>query len=411
MQQQRPFATKSLFVASALLALLCWAAAPAAADDHHTAFIASSGIWTPPSGAYNFSVTLWGGGGGGMTGSAKCVAGGGSGAAIIDRVLDTSAWPSGAQWQITVGQGGAEGVNGQASTLSIVPSGGGPALYTMTAHAGAAGASNCVGGGGGGADASAWGSTGGAGVPSGANGNPPAEGALIGDVKGGGSGGGTNSIFGAPWGSRLGGIGQDDGTCKSAGGAAGYNGPGPAGYIGGDKRQWTGPDAAPNSGSGGGSGLSCTVYRTDYAGSGGSGGCIVAYWQPPPSPSPSPQPLSQLITLVSPISGKQLTAQDNFNVASLWYGASPKEKWTATRLSNGKYTFQSFTGRYLGAHPGGWVRAEATAVGDWERWDVIINAGNQWTLKSTHGTYMGTTAAGVVYLNDNADLYWTKTTV
>nr|UMO78511.1 Fascin-like incomplete domain containing protein [Pandoravirus belohorizontensis] len=404
---------KSTLVVSALLAaLLFWAAAPATADDRHTAFIASSGTWTPPSGAYNFSVSLWGGGGGAITSYFRCVAGGGSGAAIIDRALDTSTWPSNAQWQISVGQGGGAGYSGQSSTLTVSSSGGSPVLYTMTAYAGAAGGMDCVGGGGGGANGSASGGAGGAGVPSGANGNPPAQGARIGDVKGGSSGGGNGGVVGGGWDSRWsGGIGQDDGTCKSAGGAAGFNGNGASGEIGGEKRQAASLDAAPNSGAGGGSGLSCDRYLSGYAGSGGSGGCTIAYWLPPPSPSPSPQPLTQLVTLVSPISGKQLTPQDGGGVASLWYGASYKEKWTVNRLSSGKYTFQAFNGKYLGANPGGWVRAEATVVGSWEQWDILINNGNQWTFKSVHGTYMGTTVDGVIYLNDNASLYWTKTTV
>ncbi|AJF97197.1 fascin-like domain protein [Pandoravirus inopinatum] len=129
------------------------------------------------------------------------------------------------------------------------------------------------------------------------------------------------------------------------------------------------------------------------------------------TPTPSAQPWLQLVTLVSPISGKQLTPQEDGSVKSLWYGASYKEKWTVSRLASGKYTFKGFNNHYLGADPGGWVRADATTVGSWEQWDVLINNGDQWTLESVHGTYMGTTVDGVIYLNNNAALYWTKTTV
>lgn len=81
------------------------------------------------------------------------------------------------------------------------------------------------------------------------------------------------------------------------------------------------------------------------------------------------------------------------------------------RLTSGECTFEAFNGRYLGANPAGWVHADAASASAWEQCDVLINRGDQWTIKSAHGTYMGTTAAGVICLNDDSTLYWTKTNV
>ncbi|AVK74552.1 Fascin-like incomplete domain containing protein [Pandoravirus quercus] len=379
------------------------------------------------------------------------------------------------QWTATVGQGGVgssgfyvAGYGGDGGETALVARGpGGAQLFAATAYGGGGAVAlpdpdrrGCTGGAGGGQASSASGVVPGSGVPPGAadnnNASAPAEGAMVGDVKAGGAGAGhgfvlnnINNSFvdGAGWTvvgrTFAGGAGIRD-ECRAWGGAAGFGGVGGSGR--GHSRICASPP--PNSGAGGGSAYVC-VPTKQYADSrGADGGVIIEYEYPvapspsstasrtpsrTPSPSatrsitpsstpapskspsntpsPTPQPIVQLITLVSPISGKQLTPQEDGSVASLWYGASYKEKWQVVRTTTGKYVFRGFNGRYLGANPGGWVRAEATTYGSWEQWDVLINAGNQWTLKSVHGTYMGTTTAGVVYLNDNASLYWTKTNV
>ncbi|AGO84535.1 Fascin-like incomplete domain containing protein [Pandoravirus salinus] len=451
-------------VTVALVALLCCAAAPVDAFGRHTVFLAASTNWTAPVGATDISTTLWGGGGGSSS-TYNCGAGGGSGSAILNRTVGDAHWgvvPSDVQWIITVGKGGgvlpddhywggSGGNGGETSVVAVGPNG--TELFRATAYGGGGAWSafyttdRCYGGGGGGASSSAAGRTPGGGNPPGGVDNnptgPPTEGAIVGDVKAGGAGPGFGHVNGDPWQpfrdgagwtspgrTWQGGKGTISGIncrCFTWGGAAGFNGDGGYGYRALHGVQ---PPAA-NSGSGGGSGSSCPPdgANTKFA-PGADGGVIIEYNHPigptpsitpthsptpsrTPSPSstPSAQPWTQLVTLVSPISGRQLTPQEDGSVASLWVGATYKEKWTVARLSNGKYTFRGFNNRYLGADPGGWVRADATAVGSWEQWEVLINNGNQWTLKSTHGTYMGTTSGGVVYLNNNAALYWTKTTI
>ncbi|AVK74969.1 Fascin-like incomplete domain containing protein [Pandoravirus quercus] len=449
----------------ALAALLCCIAAPIDAY-RYTVFLGASTNWTAPVGATGISASLWGGGGGSAS-SFRCGAGGGSGSAILNRTVGDSQWavaPSDVQWIVTVGKGGTTlsddnydggsgGDGGQTSIVAVGP--GGAELFRATAYGGGGAWAafyewdTCRGGAGGGAASSAGGTTPGTGNPPGAADNDalsgPSQGAIVGDVKAGGAGSGFGHVGGDPdqpfihgagWTSPgrnwAGGQGTVSGIymdCFTWGGAAGFNGNGGYGYRTAEGRQ---PPPA-NSGSGGGSGRSCPPIGANALNApGADGGVIIEYNHPvgptpsntpAPSPSSSPtrtpsstptpsaQPLWQLVTLVSPISGKQLTPQEDGSVASLWVGASYKEMWVVSRLSNGKYTFKGFNNRYLGADPGGWVRAEAASVGPWEQWDVLINAGNQWTLKSTHGTYMGTTAAGVIYLNNNAALYWTKTTV
>nr|UDO47168.1 frg1-like motif-containing [Pandoravirus massiliensis] len=456
-------------LAFAALVALAWLA-PATDAYRYSVFVQESRTWAPPANATNIAVTLWGAGGGSST-TAYCGGGGGGGATILGRAVDPAGWPvpvDGASWVLTVGRGGlppppgslqaVAGSGGSTSVSVVAP--GGAVLFNATAYGGGGGSSSsavsrdgCQGGAGGGEASSAVGPVPGSGTPSGGADDdrlaPPKEGAMVGDVKAGSAGAGYGytggnidqpfttgaqwSVSGRLW---YGGEGRTIVPCRSWGGGASYNG---RGGFGSNNAGGSGlfPRLPPaSSGSGAGSAESCVSYKMDQDVPGADGGIMIEYDHPlAPSPSPSvtptrtpspsatrsptpsatpsgtPQPLSQLVTLVSPISGRQLTAQDDGSVASLWYVATTKEKWTAARLSSGKYTFRSYAGRYLSANPGGWVRSDATSVGSWEQWDVLINAGNRWTLKSAHGTYMGTTAAGVVYLNGDSTLYWTKTAV
>lgn len=433
----------------------------------YSVFVGTSSTVSVPSSATNVKVTLWGAGGGAAS-TMHCGAGGGSGAAIMNRSVDTSSWGAfpNVMWTVSVGQGGAGangtlgpahggyGGNGGDTTLLVLANNGATQLFSLTAYGGGGAAAlseggvyGCRGGAGGGAASAAQGVTPGTGIPPGSADNdnkaPALEGATVGDIKAGGAGAGYGFqaesvpfVDGAWWTSpdrnNAPGRGVNDYTqgCASHGGAAGFGGAGGNGKNF-DSSCWVTP---PNTGSGGGSAYVCggsVRYHADAPGS--SGGAIIEYdydvapspsrtptatpsrtpsasptRSPSTTPTPSSQPWSQWVTFVSPITGKQLTAQDDGSVASLWYGASPKEKWTVARLSNGKYTIKSYANRYLGADPGGWVRVEATSVGSWEQWDILIGPSNQWTFKSVHGTYMGTTTAGVVYLNSNSALYWTK---
>jgi hypothetical protein len=92
---------------------------------------------------------------------------------------------------------------------------------------------------------------GGPGSPHGASASVPAEGSQIGDTKGGGSGGHRYLRTGANWNDAVnhwtGATGVAVLSCISAGGAAGFNGNGADGDLGGDRRKrYTGFDAAPN---------------------------------------------------------------------------------------------------------------------------------------------------------------------
>jgi hypothetical protein len=437
----------------------------------YTIFVGSSSTRTLPAGATNVTVTLWGAGGGGAS-TLYCGAGGGSGAAIMNRTVDTSAWANvgAVQWVITVGQGGAAspgnlgsalgGYGGDGGATTLVALGADSTqLFSATAYGGGGGAAlsvnatrGCKGGAGGGAASSAQGTVPGTGTPPGSADNdstaPAHEGTTVGDIKAGGAGAGfgfesydgSPRVNGAGWSSP--GRSFDSGYghydyergCSSRGGAAGFNGAGGRGrYY--DSTCWS---VAPNTGAGGGSAFVCGPLRYYVDSPGSSGGAIIEYdyavaptpsptpsvtpsRSPTPSPSttstpsatPSSQPLTQTgVWFISPINDKNLTPQDDGSVASLWYDPSYHSKWTVTRLSNGKYTVKStYKNCYLTGHaasPDGYVRCESSTPGTNGEWTISIAPNDEWTFKSVHNTYMGTTSGGVIYLNQNSGLYWTK---
>jgi hypothetical protein len=462
----------SIATAVALLALVacCWVI-PGNAY-RYTVFVGSSTAWAPPPGASDISVTLWGGGGGGASTAGCGAGGGSGATILNRTVDDSQwgVAPSDVVWEIVVGEGGAAydppfgsdytegsaGDGGATSVYALHPNG--TVLASMRAYGGGGAYAKylstrrgCQGGAGGGASSSAVGTTPGGGLPSGGAdqdpAGPPGEGALVGDIKAGGAGAGagyqpgvTTVPYrnGADWtvGSRhfTGGMGSMTTACISWGGAAGYGGNGGHGSSGG----LSNPVPAANSGAGGGSAYVCapTKYNEDAAGA--SGGVIVEYNHPvAPSPSPTPsrsptpsvtptptrtpsvtpspssQPLTQTgVWFISSVNDKNLTPQDDGSVRSLWYDPSYHSKWTVARLSNGKYTFKStYKNCFLTGHassPDGYVRCESSSPGTLGQWTILIGPDNQWTFKSVHGTYMGTTAAGVLYLNQNSGLYWTK---
>nr|UMO79995.1 Fascin-like incomplete domain containing protein [Pandoravirus aubagnensis] len=460
---------------AALMVVACWATVVTDAYRYALVINASSTVALPAGATDVMVTLWGAGGGGASTNYCGAGGGSGATILNRTiNVVSWGVPVEAVQWTATVGQGGAGssgfyvagyGADGGETTL-VAHGPTGAKLFEATAYGGGGAVAlpdadrrGCTGGAGGGQASSASGAVPGSGIPSGAvdnnNASAPAEGALVGDVKAGGAGAGhgfalnnVNDSFvdGASWTGTdrvsAGGAGIRDDGCRAWGGAAGFGGAGGRGR--GHSRICATP--LPNSGAGGGSAYVCAPTKQYADSRGADGGIVIEYEYPiaptpsssrtpssTPSPtasrsatpsrtptssatpsisrSPTPQPFTQTVTLVSPISGKQLTPQEDGSVASLWYGASYKEKWTVTRLTNGKYTLRGFNGRYLGADPGGWVRAEATSVGSWEQWDILINAGDLWTLKSVHGTYMGTTAAGVIYLNGDSTLYWTKTNV
>ena len=270
----------------------------------------SSGTWTRPEGVDAVEIFLvgGGGGGGGCDGSSytRAVGGGGGGGRVIDgKVVDVTGTAVGQTIAVTIGAGGAGGngtvgANGSSSSFGSVTAvgggGGGNGVSSYIDASGADGASgggsgiatssDCIGGGGGGAGGDAQevvldvdspygrtnrmkyigrGNYGGNGVvaPSTLSNlaviGPPSGGSGIKGYGGGAGGSLTNGIY-----VKVG-IGKD-------GGATGV-------YLG-TTGTANGNNAIDNHGGGGSGGV---VYNTSYAtatgGNGGSGICVVTWYE------------------------------------------------------------------------------------------------------------------------------------
>jgi SPRY domain/Concanavalin A-like lectin/glucanases superfamily len=182
------------------------------------------------------------GGGGGGTGSSGGQGGGGAGGLLTN----STTLYSGATYVVTVGGGGAQGVNGSNSVVS------GTGLTTLTATGGGLGASGSFGTGGSG------GSGGG-----GSEGNNPSD---------GGNGGAGTSGQGSNGGKGAGGAGGGGGGASAVGGNAA--GAGGAGVVPGNGGAGTSSSISGTSvtyaGGGGGSGYG--PYTPSSTGAGGAGG-------------------------------------------------------------------------------------------------------------------------------------------
>jgi hypothetical protein len=436
-----------------VLVLLCLCALRADAQHQSVLITAQSWAWYAPPGATNFTVTLWGAGGAGAQ-SSHCSAAGGSGGAVIGRPVATASWVppiAFVRWEATVGQGGvpyyddgsvALGGNGGATTL-VARDPMGAVLFSATAYGGGGGYAfdpDCRGGAGAGTNSSASWQEPGKGTPPGADGRWPEEGAQMGDVKAGGSGGwahssaasNDSSIDGADWGAWQGGHGTVDGLCKTAGGAAGYNGAGGSGsaYPGGQV------DAAPNSGAGGGAGKVCGGPLPErLSGVGGSGGIIIEYDGPAPlaspsnsaTPSPSRAPASpsrtpsstpspspyafQVYLSWSTTTNSYLSARPD---GSVKIASAPLEweRWTATRLPSGLWTFKSYFNTYLSAQMDGSMKADRTEAKEWEGFEIFYPGGNlnRWILKTYFGRYVDKSGDQII-TSTNSNLFWSRTFV
>lgn len=183
--------------------------------------ITSTQSWTAPSDVTSVHVTMCGGGGGGGSQENRCTGGAGS----VD--FNTINVTPGQAYTITIGAGGAAGIDGANSSFG--------GIFTVL-----------------GGD------------------SPFRENATVLRNLGGGGGSASNSVIGGPGGSGyrgLGGGGGGSGHEGAEGGGAGSSG---AGSGAGE----AGPtDAAANTGGGGGGG-----NLNYFASSGGSGVAILEYW-------------------------------------------------------------------------------------------------------------------------------------
>ncbi|AVK76577.1 Fascin-like protein [Pandoravirus neocaledonia] len=421
--------TNRPILAAVYLALLCCAAAGTADAHRYSVLIgASQSSWSVPAGATDVVVSLWGGGGGAAS-TAQCGASGGSGAAIIGRSVGDSAWGvnvSDARWTFSIGPGGTPltdwmqttaGNGGDTSVVIASPNG--TELFRATAYGGGGariliggGRRGCQGGGGGGAASAANGPTRGGGTPSGAaNDNvlaASAQGSMIGDIKAGGAGAGAAFVdgdvtkpfvAGASWTSPGrqwdGGDGSYTTACYTWGGAAGFNGKGGNGRLGGALV----PPA--NSGSGGGSAYVCPPSKYNGDSEGAAGGVLVDYTHP----------FSPTVVLKSSVSGKYLTAHSYSGVSANAVAAQAWERWVGIRFDDGRYAFRSWQNKYLKVNPTGSVEATAAVASDWEKFTVTYLSATNWLLKSYHGTYLVAAADGFVYAAADTGPYWTVTEV
>ena len=208
-----------------------------------------------------------GGGGGGGLLNIMNAGGGGGGGVLLNTALSLSA----TSYSVTVGAGGASGLNGGNTTFAgLTAIGGGHGAHSAYAAPGAAGGS-------GGGEGTSQGGGAGAGVSGqGTNGTAGAGGPYY---EGGGGGGATSSGSGRNGGNGYGsslsgsfayyGGGGGAGTNDSTGGSGGLGGGGPGG---GSTTSQGGAGTANTGGGGGGS-----SQWTSTGGAGGSGIVIVRY--------------------------------------------------------------------------------------------------------------------------------------
>uniref|UniRef100_UPI003594124E glycine-rich domain-containing protein n=1 Tax=Haliscomenobacter sp. TaxID=2717303 RepID=UPI003594124E len=194
----------------------------------------SSGTFIVPTGVTSITVQSWGAGGGGASGSSANRGGGGGGAFATS----TFAVVPGASYTVTVGSGGAPGVNGGNSSFGIV----------VIAAGGSAAPGGLVGGAGGLASAS----TPTLGAFSGGNGGGSV--AAGGDDAGGGGGGAASS------------------TANGGNGAAGTSStPGAGGQFGGNGNVGAGT-GQPGDGGNGADDSFAADAQNGFAPGGGGGG-------------------------------------------------------------------------------------------------------------------------------------------
>lgn len=251
----------------------------------------SSGTWIRPNGVFVVTVSMIGGGGGGGGGvNTSTLAGGGGGAGdiLIGQSVDVSGQPVGTAIPVTVGTGGAGGVqNGAASP-------GNPSSFlTVSTEGGGAGGSNGAGGngqsrigggsGGGGSGINAGGPfTGGTALLPGHNGGN----GFTGGSSGGGGGGlataGSNSTGDTVAGNGGNGNLADTFLPYSYGGGGGggtpiAGTPGTNNYGGGTGGigNANGRNGTPNTGAGGG-GVGAT--NGAFVGGNGGSGVVIIEW-------------------------------------------------------------------------------------------------------------------------------------
>lgn len=253
-----------------------------------TEIITESKDWLVPEGVYVASVRLFGGGGGGgsNTYGESCGGGGGGGHMEYKEVTITP----GNTIRITIGNGGAPGRNGGATSFgSLLTANGGGAGQSASANGGGNGGSGGSGGGAGqGQSGSRSGGNGGNGSYGGGGGGGGGKGTYSrgkggnGGTYGGGGGGGWSDRYppgaggtGGTYGGN-GGTGYDDTTPPTAG----ENGTDTTGMdlefvgegLGGKAYYYESFDSGGGGGGGGGYGGNGGFMDSPYTGGGGGGG-------------------------------------------------------------------------------------------------------------------------------------------
>jgi hypothetical protein len=413
-------AVATILVVALLACLLC---APIAEALTATVTFTQSQIWRAPRTATNFRVTLSGGGGGSAT-SYDCTAGGGSGAAIHERQVDTSQWTDfcteDVRWNVEVGAGGAPGTvlggNGGASAIVAV-SPNGTELFRAVAYGGGGGQTSpaCCGGGGGGAASSASNAVPGAGNPTGRDGCmlEPLPGLSVGDTCAGGAGhhvlrSTPPSVMTASrwqmWRFFFGGRSMWNPLCIAAGGAAGLGG---VGASGDDPFEgyWPFVDADAQSGAGGGTVQYCDDGpQPPLRGWGGSGNVTVTYdYTVAPSPSPSPLASNFTANLKAAPNLKWLTAYAAGGVNATASTAGSAQTFRFVRQSTGLWSIMSVAhNKYLTVGSAGAVTTDATAAGPWELFRVRIDSAKRdtWYITCHLGTHVAAQDTGAVVTTD-----------
>lgn len=252
----------------------------------------TSGTWVRPTGVNSAEVLLVaGGGGGGGTGSSsgQAVGGGGGGGQVIRRIVSVTG-----NVTVIVGAGGAGGAASSTSTANAGSQGGTSSFGALSAYGGGGGGGGSSGGASSNAPAVIGGGSGGGG---GGTAGSPANG--IGEASSGGgtsitSSSGANPAAGSGGGAGMSAItGAASGTASTGhgtvGGAGlyGFGGGGGGGIVspscygrgssGGGNGGYTssGSNGASNTGGGGGG----AGGVTQAGGDGGSGICIVTWWE------------------------------------------------------------------------------------------------------------------------------------
>ena len=86
--------------------------------------------------------------------------------------------------------------------------------------------------------------------------------------------------------------------------------------------------------------------------------------------------------------GRYLVAEENHSAAANRTAVGAWEKWDVIDHGRGMVSLMSAHGRYLVAEQNHSVSANRTDIGAWERWNVIDHSDGTISLKSAQGRYL-----------------------